>query len=64
MIKASDSIHANDSFQAAERGAEATTNMIARAGRSSYVSQTHLTCPDPGAVAAATWLRAAYEALM
>lgn len=49
--------------EAAELGAQSTATMTARAGRSSYVSEEHLKCPDPGALAAAIWLRAAYSAL-
>ena len=48
--------------QAAEKGAEATANMKARAGRASYVSSEHLIHPDPGAYAVGLWMRAAYEA--
>ncbi|KAJ7243360.1 hypothetical protein O6H91_Y433900 [Diphasiastrum complanatum] len=45
--------------EAAERGAESTKNMQAQAGRSSYVPPEILTTvPDPGAMAAAAWLRA------
>lgn len=41
-------------------GAESTKNMQAQAGRSAYVSAENLaSVPDPGAVAAATWYRAA-----
>ena len=49
--------------QAAEHGAHSTSTMAARAGRSSYINDEHLNCPDPGALAAAIWLRAAYNAL-
>jgi dihydroxyacetone kinase len=45
---------------AAELGADATVNMPALAGRSSYVPAAVLRAtPDPGAKAAAAWLRAA-----
>ncbi|XP_031570895.1 triokinase/FMN cyclase-like isoform X2 [Actinia tenebrosa] len=50
--------------KAAEDGAQATAHMQARAGRSSYVSAEHLKNPDPGAVAVATWMRAAYDGLI
>ena len=39
--------------QAARGGAEATTEMRAKAGRASYTSEAHLTQPDPGAYAIA-----------
>ncbi|CAA7400813.1 unnamed protein product [Spirodela intermedia] len=49
-----------DSSEAALAGAESTKNMQPQAGRSSYVSgDIAMTVPDPGAVAAATWYRAA-----
>ena len=44
---------------AAGRGADNTSNMIARRGRSSYLGKRVVGHPDPGAVAAAIWLRAA-----
>ena len=44
--------------EAAERGAEATSTMIARRGRSSYLGERALGHPDPGAIAAGIWLRA------
>ncbi|XP_070181470.1 triokinase/FMN cyclase-like isoform X2 [Littorina saxatilis] len=47
---------------AAEKGAESTREMKARAGRASYVSTSLLQQPDAGAVGVATWLRAAYTA--
>ena len=48
---------------AAEEGADATRNMPALAGRSSYVPAEVLReTPDPGAKAAAAWLRAAATA--
>jgi len=48
---------------AAECGAEATKEMDARAGRSNYVPEAVLRqTPDPGAKAAAIWMRAALEA--
>jgi len=49
--------------EAAEHGAHSTSTMAARAGRSSYVNDEHLSCPDPGALAAAIWLRTAYNSL-
>jgi dihydroxyacetone kinase len=49
--------------EAAERGAEATTRMKPRLGRSSYLGDRVLGHPDPGAKAIAVWLRAASEAL-
>ncbi|KAG0620336.1 hypothetical protein M758_4G208500 [Ceratodon purpureus] len=49
---------------AAKAGALATKSMLAQAGRSSYVPDHVLaTVPDPGAMAAAEWLKAAAEAL-
>ncbi|KAL8123954.1 putative 3,4-dihydroxy-2-butanone kinase isoform X1 [Apium graveolens] len=48
------------SSEAALSGAEATMNMQAQAGRSSYVPEEILAVvPDPGAMAAAAWYRAA-----
>ncbi|KAK8615442.1 hypothetical protein V6N13_017031 [Hibiscus sabdariffa] len=48
------------SSEAASAGAESTKDMPAQAGRSSYVSAAILaTVPDPGAMAAAAWYRAA-----
>jgi dihydroxyacetone kinase len=49
-------------IQAAEQGAEATAQMTPRIGRSSYLGNRVLGHPDPGAKAAAIWLRAACEA--
>lgn len=48
--------------QAAERGADKTKEMTARAGRACNVSASILQHPDPGAVGVAVWLRAAYTA--
>ncbi|KAL2457298.1 Dihydroxyacetone kinase [Forsythia ovata] len=48
------------SAEAAVAGAESTKHMLALAGRSSYVSTDILaSVPDPGAMAAASWYRAA-----
>lgn len=48
------------SSDAALEGAESTKHMQAQAGRSTYVSAENLaTVPDPGAMAAAAWYRAA-----
>ena len=49
--------------EAAERGVEATARMKARLGRSSYLGDRVLGCPDPGVKVVAVWLRAASEAL-
>ncbi len=50
---------------AAERGADATMSMPALAGRSSYVPASVLvSTPDPGAKAAAAWLRGAATAAL
>ncbi|XP_027050132.1 triokinase/FMN cyclase-like isoform X3 [Pocillopora damicornis] len=49
--------------EAAELGAQSTSAMSARAGRSSYVSEKHLNKPDPGALAVTVWFRAAFNAL-
>jgi dihydroxyacetone kinase len=43
---------------AARRGAQGTTNMLPRRGRSSYLGERALGQPDPGAFAVAIWLRA------
>ena len=37
--------------KAASDGAKGTANMVAKAGRSSYIAASNLTAPDPGAVA-------------
>ncbi|KAK4778517.1 hypothetical protein SAY86_006045 [Trapa natans] len=48
------------SSEAATAGAQSTQQMVAQVGRSSYVPvKTLETAPDPGAVAAASWYRAA-----
>jgi len=49
--------------EAARRGAEATTQMKPRLGRSSYLGDRVLGHPDPGATAIGIWLRAVSEAL-
>ncbi|KAG8505704.1 Triokinase/FMN cyclase [Galemys pyrenaicus] len=49
--------------KSAEAAAEATRDMEAGAGRASYISSARLDQPDPGAVAAASVLRAILEAL-
>ncbi|KAI4329968.1 hypothetical protein MLD38_028288 [Melastoma candidum] len=52
------------SSEAALAGAESTMHMEAQAGRSSYISADTLSVvPDPGAMAVATWYRAAALAL-
>lgn len=52
------------SSDAALTGAESTKNMQAQAGRSSYISPEILaSVPDPGAMAAAAWYRAAAMAV-
>jgi triose/dihydroxyacetone kinase / FAD-AMP lyase (cyclizing) len=43
---------------AAERGAQATAQLVARRGRSVYLGDRVLGAPDPGAAAVAVWLRA------
>ncbi|BBN07820.1 phosphoenolpyruvate---glycerone phosphotransferase subunit DhaK [Marchantia polymorpha subsp. ruderalis] len=49
---------------AAEKGVEATKLMPGVAGRSNYVTSEILaTVPDPGALAAATWIKAAAAAI-
>lgn len=60
----SDGVHPSTAFvlssEAALAGAESTKDMQAQAGRSTYVSEEILaTVPDPGAMAAASWYRAA-----
>lgn len=44
--------------EAAEQGAQATAQMFPRRGRSNYLGERCLGHPDPGAAAAAIWLRA------
>ncbi|XP_031492842.1 putative 3,4-dihydroxy-2-butanone kinase isoform X1 [Nymphaea colorata] len=52
------------SSEAAKVGAESTKHMQAKAGRSAYVSRDILaSVPDPGAMAAAAWYRAAAVAI-
>ncbi|PNT00172.1 hypothetical protein POPTR_015G032500v4 [Populus trichocarpa] len=52
------------SSEAAVAGAESTRHMQAQAGRSAYISPDILaTVPDPGAMAAASWYRAAALAI-
>jgi len=49
---------ASEAAKAAMSGAMDTKNMMARAGRSSYVNKDVLKeTPDPGAIAAATWIQ-------
>jgi triose/dihydroxyacetone kinase / FAD-AMP lyase (cyclizing) len=48
---------------AAEQGAQATSTMLPRRGRSSYLGERALGHPDPGAIALTLWLRAAVIAL-
>jgi len=45
-------------LRAAEAGAKATADMLPRRGRSSYLGERAIGCPDPGAAAVAIWLRA------
>ncbi|KAK3093627.1 hypothetical protein FSP39_018283 [Pinctada imbricata] len=47
-----------DAVQAADKAAQSTATMKARAGRASYVSADHLKNPDPGAVAVTIWMKA------
>ncbi|KAM7086105.1 triokinase/FMN cyclase isoform 1-T2 [Molossus nigricans] len=49
--------------KSAEAAAQATKNMVAGAGRASYISSAQLDQPDPGAVAAAAILRTVLEVL-
>lgn len=51
-------------MEEAVRGAAATASMKPRLGRSSYLGNRVLGHPDPGAMAAAMWLRAACNALL
>ncbi|KAL0970634.1 hypothetical protein UPYG_G00244840 [Umbra pygmaea] len=46
-----------------EQGAKSTCDLIARAGRASYIATERVTLSDPGAVAIAVILRAVLEAL-
>ncbi len=48
---------------AAEKGAEATASMFPKRGRSSYLGERVIGNPDPGALAAAIWLRAIVSAM-
>jgi dihydroxyacetone kinase len=59
MSKKSTMEVATEAAKAAANGAEDTKSMKANAGRSSYVNQDVLKeTPDPGAIAAATWIQA------
>jgi dihydroxyacetone kinase len=49
--------------RAAERGAEATASMLPKRGRSSYLGDRAIGHQDPGATAAAIWLRAIVSAI-
>jgi dihydroxyacetone kinase len=49
---------------AAESGAESTATMFPKRGRSSYLGERALGHPDPGAIAAAIWLRAAVSRII
>ena len=69
----SSSLDAGDSIPAAlqktkravEQGAESTVGMIARRGRSTYVSaELYASTPDPGAKAVAFWISALVECLL
>jgi dihydroxyacetone kinase len=57
----------NESLQsaalAAAAAADNTAKTTARRGRSSYLGERVLGTPDPGAIAATIWLRAAVAAL-
>jgi triose/dihydroxyacetone kinase / FAD-AMP lyase (cyclizing) len=48
----------------ARRGADSTSQMMPRLGRSSYLGQRALGHPDPGAAAVAIWLRASAAAIL
>lgn len=49
---------------AAEQGAQATAQMFPRRGRSSYLGERCLGHSDPGAIAAAIWLRAVSNSIV
>jgi dihydroxyacetone kinase len=53
----------NAAVDAAEGGAQETATMFPKRGRSSYLGERALGHPDPGADAAAIWLRAAASAI-
>ena len=50
--------------EASRRGAESTSRMIARKGRSSYLGKRSLGTPDPGAIAVTIWLEAVANAVV
>jgi dihydroxyacetone kinase len=52
------------SIEAARQGAQNTSQMVARKGRSSYLGKRSLGTADPGAMAAAIWLEAAANVLV
>ncbi|MEV6978441.1 DAK2 domain-containing protein, partial [Kitasatospora sp. NPDC093806] len=49
--------------EAAHRGADATADLVPRRGRSSYLGDRAVGCPDPGAVAVTVWLTALAHAV-
>jgi len=52
-----------EAVEASEQGAQSTSAMVPRAGRSSYVNVDRLNCVDPGALAVSIWLRAVFKGL-
>jgi dihydroxyacetone kinase len=54
----------NKAVEEARRGADSTSQMMPRLGRSSYLGQRVLGHPDPGAEAVAIWLRAVAAAIL
>ena len=47
--------------EASEKTANETSKMEAKSGRASYTSASQQIQPDPGAIAVATWMKAAFE---
>jgi dihydroxyacetone kinase len=52
-----------DAASVAEKRADATATLTPLRGRSSYLGQRAIGHPDPGAVAAAVWLRAVADSI-
>jgi dihydroxyacetone kinase len=66
-LKAADGVYSDavlmSAVEESQKGAEATSSMKPRLGRSSYLQDRVLGHPDPGAKAVAIWLHAISEAL-
>jgi dihydroxyacetone kinase len=52
-----------EAAEAAETGAQGTSELLGRKGRTSYLGEAGLGAPDPGAVAIGLFFRAAHAAV-